>query len=88
MSAALREYDTVRVTKLLSAVREFSGSTGVSRPPRVGDVAIICHQYDPHDPSAAVGVEMVDQDGMTIWFADFVPDELEFISRRKKDHDA
>ena len=81
MSAALQEYDTVRVAKLLSTTRQFSGTDGVSRPPQVGDVAIICHQYDPRDPKATVAVEMMDVDGMTVWFADFVPDELEFVSR-------
>ena len=81
MSATLQEYDTVRVVKLLSATRWFDGTKGVSRPPAVGDVAIICDQYDPRDPKATVAVEMVDADGMTVWFADFVPEELEFVWR-------
>ena len=81
MSAVLQEYDSVRVVRLLSPIRRFSGTDGVSRAPRVGDVAIICHQYAPRDPTAALGVEMVDADGMTVWFADFLPDELEFVYR-------
>jgi hypothetical protein len=30
---------------------------------------------------APVAVEMVDAQGMTVWLADFVPDELEVIHR-------
>ena len=77
----LREYDTVRVVRLLTAERKFSGTVGVSRPPRVGDVATICHEYHPRDPDADVAVEMVDVSGSTIWLADFARDELELVSR-------
>jgi len=83
MSSILQEFDTVRVARLLSATRQFSGADGVCRPPQVGDVAVICHQYEPRDPNAAVAVEMVNSGGLTIWLADFVPDELEFVSRSK-----
>lgn len=81
MSSTFREFDIVRVAKLNVPTRIYNGTTGVSRAPRVGDEATICHQYAPDDPSAAMAVEMVDRRGMTIWLADFLPDELEFVSR-------
>ena len=75
----LREYDVVRVARLSRADRPFDGTDGVRRPPRVGDVATICHEYDPADPGAMVAVEMVDDDGRTVWSADFERDELELL---------
>ena len=81
MNTPLREYDEVRVVKLNAVTRDFDGTDAVKRAPQVGDVAVICHQYEPKDPHAAVAVEMVDKDGMTVWLADFLPDELELIRR-------
>jgi hypothetical protein len=81
MNASLREYDVVRVVKLNSFTRDFTGTESLRRAPRVGDEGTICDQYDPDDPRAPVTVEMVDGEGMTVWLADFVPDELEFLRR-------
>lgn len=67
----LREYEVVRVVKLEQADRPFDGTERIWRPPQVGDVATICHEYDPQDPTVAVAVEMVDDDGFTVWFANF-----------------
>ena len=75
----LREYDEVRVVKLLTPDRYFSGSGGVCRPPRVGDIATVCHEPSPKDQTAAVIVEMVDKHGNTIWLADFEREELELV---------
>ena len=47
-----REYDIVRVIKLLRPNRTFEGTESVSHSPKVGDVATICHMYDPDDPTA------------------------------------
>jgi len=77
----LREYDIVRVVDLLEDNRPFDGTDGVRRPPRIGDVATICHEYDPKDPKAVVAVEMVDRDGHTVWLADFERAELELVRR-------
>jgi len=33
----------------------------------------------PEDPTASVRVESVDENGMTIWLADFERDEMEFL---------
>lgn len=79
--SSLREYDVVRVVQLLSTNREFDGTEGVKRAPRIGDTATIVHQYEPENPTAAVVAESVDGNGNTIWVADFQPDELERVSR-------
>jgi hypothetical protein len=81
MSAPLREYDVVRVARLNAPAREFTGTESVRRAPRVGDRATVCEMYDRKDPGAPVAVEMVDAQGMTVWLADFAPDELELIHR-------
>ena len=77
----LREYDSVRVVKLLKTGRDFEGSEGVTRPPQVGDIAMICHEYDPNDPTSVVAVEKVNDDGLTVWLADFERSELELVQR-------
>ena len=76
-----REYDVVRVAKLVQADRPFDGTECVRRAPKVGDVATICHEYDPDDPTAVVAVEMVDDDGFTVWIADFERTELDLVWR-------
>ena len=78
--AIIREYDIVRVAVLKNPDRSFDGTDGVKRPPEVGDVATICHEYDPKNSSAEIAVEMVNDDGLTVWLADFERDELELVS--------
>lgn len=78
----LREYDVVRVERLLEADRFYDGTEGAMRPPAVGDVGTICHENDPSDPNGSVVVEMVDEDGNTIWLADFAREELELVGNR------
>jgi hypothetical protein len=51
------------------------------RPPQVGDVATICHELHPDDPIAPVVVEKVDENGMTLWLAEFSREELELVRR-------
>ena len=82
--APLLEYDTVRISRLLSPSREYSGTEGVKRPPQIGDEAVICHEYEPDNPAATMAVEMVDREGNTIWLADFAPEELELVRRHTR----
>jgi len=77
---AIREYDVVRVAFLKNQDRSFDGSDDVKRAPRIGDVATVCHEYSPNDPSSKVAVEKVTDDGLTVWLADFDRDELELAS--------
>lgn len=76
-----REYDIVRVIKLICPDRSFGGTESIRRPPRIGDVAVICHEYDPNDPTVVVAAEMVDENGFTVWLADFERAELELVRR-------
>jgi hypothetical protein len=78
----LREYDVVRVVRLLEQERSFDGTESVRRAPRIGDVGTIIHEYDPSHSGAPVVVEMVDEEGMTVWLADFVCEELELVPRQ------
>jgi hypothetical protein len=77
----LREYDIVRVSRLLVADRSFDGTDAVKRAPRLGDVGTIVYELDPANAAAPVVVEMVDDSGMTIWLADFERAELELVRR-------
>lgn len=78
----IQEYDLVRVVVLKRADRFFQGSEGVQRPPQVGDIATVCHEYHPGTSDSPVAAEMVTSDGRTVWLADFDRDELELVSRR------
>jgi hypothetical protein len=73
----IREYDVVRVINLKIADRPYDGTAGVMRPPRIGDVGAVVYEYKPEDITAPLCVESVDENGMTIWLADFERDELE-----------
>ena len=79
--ATIREYDVVRVALLKKIDRSFDGSDGVKRPPEIGDIATVCHEYDPDNLSAKIAVEMVNDDGLTVWLADFDRDELELVTK-------
>ena len=76
----MRQHDAVRVVRLFSTNRPYDGAVGLRRPPKVGDLATIAHEYDPEDPRAPLAVEKVDADGRVIWLADFERDELELVS--------
>jgi hypothetical protein len=69
-----QELDSVRVAKLLSLTRPFSSSEGVGRAPAVGDTGAVVMAYE--NPRGYT-VECISPDGMTVWLADFEPDELE-----------
>jgi hypothetical protein len=78
---SIQEYDQVKVVRLLTLDRPYEGTEPLTRPPAVGDIASVCHEYERNDPTARVAVEMVDADGNTIWFADFEREELELVYR-------
>ena len=79
--AEFHEYDVVRVTQLLQPDRYYDGTQGVKRSPRVGDIGAIVHM--PPGSNSWCIVESVDNDGLTIWLADFVADELELVEAAK-----
>lgn len=74
MNPMINELDVVRVVTLLQNDRQFSGSEGVSRAPRVGDRATVVHVLQP---GHVFIVEAVDSEGHTLWLADFLAEELQ-----------
>ena len=74
----LRELDVVRVRELSRPDQEFAGSENIKRPPRLGDIGTIVHDYVTSGTRAFI-VECVDTNGGTIWLADFDENELEAI---------
>ena len=73
----LKELDVVRVIGLERSGREFTGTETVARAPRVGDEGTIV--YSSGVDGAPFTVEMVDDDGLTVWVADFALSELELL---------
>ena len=70
-------YSIVRVKTLLSPDRHVHGTESEKRQPKTGDVGTIVHV---NAPGQAYIVESVNPDGLTVWLADFVSEELELIS--------
>jgi hypothetical protein len=69
------EYSIVRVARLLQPNRTFQGTKSVCRVPEVGDIGTIVFAYD----ATSYAVECVNKEGMTVWLADFLVEELEFL---------
>jgi hypothetical protein len=61
------------VVKLQKPDRIFDGTLGVSRTPLCGDIGAICLIHTP----GKVLVEVVNDDGIPVWLADFEAEELE-----------
>jgi len=74
------ELDLVRVNKLMQSDRPYSGTASVMHPPLIGDCGTIVHITPgmPGNPSWCI-VECLDQNGLTIWLADFSTEELERV---------
>jgi len=68
------ESQLVRVT-WVDGDRAFSGTEGVVRTPKVGDIGAVVEVYS----ETAVAVECVDADGHTLWLADFHLGEIEHV---------
>jgi hypothetical protein len=80
-SHPIQELDVVRVVRLLAPSRPFEGTKRASRAPRVGDTGAVVHVYEKHDDSHLFAVESVDNEGHTIWLADFALEELHVESK-------
>ena len=77
----IREHDVVKVVRLNSECREYSGTERLMREPRVGDSGTVVYLLDRANPGAPMIVECVDEDGYTVWLAEFAVDELEVVDR-------
>ncbi len=74
------EHGVVRIKALMHADRGYSGSEGIKRPPRIGDIGTIVYI----DTKATwYIVECIDNGGLTVWLADFEEGELEMESGAK-----
>jgi hypothetical protein len=67
-----RELDVVRVVRLVRPARKV-GTTVVLRQPRVRDVGTIVRVLGP----SSFIVECANDEGRTVWLADFEAEELE-----------
>lgn len=81
MKLPFHVYDVVRVIRLVAKARAFEGNEGRHRSPQVGDVGTVVIEYGDGREPDPVGVESVDEDGFTVWCADFARDELELVER-------
>jgi hypothetical protein len=70
--------ETVRIVALLGEGRDVAGTYGFVRDPVVGDVGTVVFEYP--SPDRRVTVQMSDEAGHTLWFADFVRDELSYLT--------
>jgi hypothetical protein len=78
MTTAIDELDVVEVTMLLEPNRRFSGTEGAKRAPRISDLATIVHVLEP---GRAFIAEAVDDEGYTLWVADFCAEELKLKTK-------
>ncbi len=75
----LKQYGKVRVRKLLHAPDHYDGWNLNQRPPRVGDTGYIVEiLHAPELPDSYV-VECSETDGVDIWLADFIAEEIEAL---------
>ncbi len=80
MESLIEELDVVRVVALRDSARQFSGTEGVCRAPRIGDLASVVHVLEP---GRAFIVEAVECSGFTLWLADFQAEELKLESKHR-----
>ncbi len=74
----------VQVTRLDRPNRHVDGTESVKRLPQIGDLGTIVHVYPgAQDMSPAYIVQCVDQNGFTVWLADFTVGELELVEVAK-----
>ena len=74
----LRQYEVVRVCKLLRSPSAYNDWRVNQRSPKVGDVGTIVEILGaPPESSGCYVVESSDSNGMTIWLAEFGCEELE-----------
>jgi hypothetical protein len=71
------ELNVVRINSLGDDSREFTGTPGIARPPKVGDAGTIVHVHS----DTMFMVECVDSSGRTVWLAEFHRGEIETIPR-------
>ena len=75
----LRQYDIVRVRKLLHHAEHYNGWGVNQRAPSIGDTGTIVEILSAAGVADAYVVECSDADGVTIWLGDFAAEEIESL---------
>ena len=76
----VKQYDLVRISKLLHLPDQYNGWEVNERAPEVGDVGTIVEILSgPNLPDCYV-VEAVQDDGYTTWLCNFSAEEIEAIT--------
>lgn len=78
--SCLRQYERVRIRRLLKPAKTYDGWGVNQRPPRVGDVGFLIDILERPGVPASYVVECSGPDGVTIWMGDLTEDEIEPIS--------
>ena len=77
------EYDVVRIIALSSASRPVTGTESVLRQPAVGDTGTVVYIGGENTDHPLYTVECVNEEGYTVWLADFDGCEIELEIRYK-----
>jgi hypothetical protein len=75
--ADFKQYEPVRIRHLQREPDSYDGWRVNQRPPQVGDVGVLLDILTALGVPDRYVVESSGPDGVTIWLADFVEDELE-----------
>jgi hypothetical protein len=75
--AELRQYELVRVVRLLRPPEHYNGWGVNERAPTVGDTGWLIEILEAPDGDVAYVVECSGPDGDTIWLDDLLAEELE-----------
>lgn len=75
----LRQYERVRVVRLLHPPDHYDGWRVNQRPPVIGDTGTLIDILHAPDGSVDYVVESSGPDGVSIWLGDFLAEEIEPI---------
>jgi len=76
----LKQYEIVRVVKMLHPAEYYDGWKLNKRPPRLGDVGTIVEILNAPNLAPNYVVEAISPNGIPDWLGDFLEEELELIS--------
>ena len=77
----LRQYERVRVVRLLGPPERYDGWRVNKRAPAIGDTGSLIDILHAPDGAVDYVVEASGPDGVTIWLGEFLADEIEPIER-------
>ena len=72
-------YSKVKVVQLIGSTTDYDGWKVNQRNPMVGDTGTLIDVLDAPDLPSKFVVEKSDENGITIWLADFFQEELDLI---------